>query len=240
MKKPNIQLFNQSCFDYLPTIPNNSVNLICIDPPYEISKEPGARLSGGIESLRVSMDFGEWDHDFVGLDIVVKQCYRILKPGGTFICFYDLWKLTTLDTYVSQAGFSAHRFIEYVKTNPVPINSKINYLTNAREIAITAVKGGNNTFHSEYDNGIYYYPINHEPDRFHPTQKPLDLIKALICKHSDPEDLVLDCFSGSGTTAVACIDTNRNFVGCELSKDYFDKSMERINRKLKNRPFKLL
>lgn len=174
------------------------------------------------------MDFGDWDKNFTGLDIVAKEAYRVLKKGGTFICFYDLWKITTLKEYFEKAKFKQIRFIEWIKTNPVPINSKTNYLTNAREIAVLGVKGGKPTFNSEYDNAIYQYPICHDKGRFHPTQKPLELMKDLILKHSNEGDLVVDCFSGSGSTAVACIKTNRNFKGCEISKEYYDKSVKRL------------
>lgn len=90
------------------------------------------------------------------------------------------------------------------------------------------VKSAKPTFHSEYDSGIYQYPICHDKGRFHPTQKPLTLIEDLILKHSDEGDFVLDCFCGSGTTAVASYNTNRNFIGCELSQDYFEKSISRL------------
>lgn len=147
---------------------------------------------------------------------MIKECYRVLKRGGTLICFYDLWKITTLKEYMELAKFKQLRFIEWIKTNPVPLNSKTNYLTNSREIALVGVKGGSPTFNSEYDNGIYKYPICHDKGRFHPTQKPLALISDLIEKHSVKDDLVLDCFSGSGTTAVAAAKTGRRFVGCEM------------------------
>lgn len=125
--------------------------------------------------------------------------------------------------------FQQIRFIEWVKTNPVPINSKINYLTNSREIAVVGVKGGKPVFNSEYDNGIYLYPICHDKGRFHPTQKPVALLEDLIKKHSYENDLVLDCFSGSGSTAVACYNLNRNFIGCELSESFYLKTVERFN-----------
>lgn len=228
----NIDLRNISCFDYLATIEDNSVDLVLIDPPYEVSRETnfqsGEATGRDTDRFRVSMDFGDWDVGFTGLDVVIKECYRILKKGGTMICFYDLWKLTTLKEYFEKAKFKQIRFIEWVKTNPVPINSKTNYLTNSREIAVVGVKGGKPTFNSEYDNGIYKYPICHDKGRFHPTQKPLALIEELILKHSNEDDTVLDCFSGSGTTAVAAFNQGRNFKGCELSKDYYDKSIDRL------------
>ena len=92
------------------------------------------------------------------------------------------------------------------------------------------VKGSKPTFNSSYDNGLYEYPICRDKGRFHPTQKPIKLIEELILKHSNEGDLVLDCFSGSGTTAVACMNTGRTFLGCELDKEYYNKSLKRIER----------
>lgn len=230
-----IQLFNLDCFEFLTTIKNNSIDLIIIDPPYEISKETnfaaGKETGKDTDRFRVSMDFGKWDYEFSGLNEVIKQCYRILRKGGTLICFYDIWKITTLKSYFDNSNFKQLRFIEWIKTNPVPLNSKTNYLTNSREIAISGVKGGKPTFNSEYDNGIYNYPICHDKNRFHPTQKPLALIEELIEKHSNQGDVILDCFSGSGTTALAAYNTKRNFIGCELSKEYYEKSIERLKEK---------
>lgn len=228
----DIRLINADCFDFLPTIPNDSINLFLIDPPYEVSRDTnfqsGTATGRDTDRFRVSMDFGTWDFGFAGLDIVVREAFRVLKKGGTLICFYDVWKITPLKDYFEQAGFKQLRLIEWLKTNPVPLNSKMNYLTNAREIALAGVKKSKPTFHSEYDNGVYRYPICHDAGRFHPTQKPLALIKALVEKHSDPADTVLDCFSGAGTTAVAAKDTGRKFVGCEISFEFFEKSVHRL------------
>ena len=226
----SINLSNQSCFDFLPTLEKNSVDLILIDPPYTISRSTGFESCGekGVERFKMSYEFGEWDNEIFALDKVMEESYRILKPGGTLICFYDLWKIETLKNWIESAKFKQLRFIEWVKTNPVPINSKINYLTNSREIALTAIKGSKPTFHSQYDKGIYEFAICHERDRFHPTQKPLNLLQALITKHSNEGDTVLDCFAGSASCAVACYNTGRNFMGCELDETYYTKATERI------------
>lgn len=228
----SIELKNDDCFDYITTIPSGSVDLVLIDPPYEVSRETnfqhGDASGKDTDRFRITMDFGDWDSNFVGLGTVIKEAYRVLRDGGTCICFYDLWKITSLRDYFNTAGFKQLRFIEWLKTNPVPINSKINYLTNTREIAVTGVKKGRPIFHSVYDNGVYSHPICHEKGRFHPTQKPLSLIEELILKHSNEGDVVLDCFSGSGTTAVAALLNDRSFVGCEISKKYHEKSLQRI------------
>lgn len=226
------KLLHGDCFELIKKIPNDSIDLVLIDPPYEVSRDTnfasGEAKGKDTDRFRVSMDFGDWDSNFTGLDKIIKECYRILKKSGTLICFYDLWKITPLKDYFEDAKFKQIRFIEWLKTNPVPLNSKINYLTNSREIAISGVKGGKPTFHSEYDNGIYQYPICHDKDRFHPTQKPLQLIEDIIKKHSNENDLIVDCFMGSGTTGVAAINLNRNFIGVELNKEYFEKAKARI------------
>lgn len=228
----NIIYKNESCFDFLPKIENNSVDLILIDPPYEISRptnfSSGELTNTDTDRFRISMDFGEWDKNFTGLEVVIKEGYRILKKGGTFICFYDLWKIESLKKMYDENKYKQIRFIEWLKTNPVPINSKINYLSNAREVAISAIKVSKPTFNSAYDNGIYRFPICHDKDRFHPTQKPLELFEELIKKHSNEGDTVLDCFAGSCTTGVAAIKNNRNFIGCELDPEYYEKSSLRL------------
>ena len=179
----------------------------------------------------VRTDYGKWDSEFTmeDLQLFINHFYRVLKPGGTCIVFFDIWKITPLKEQLESAKFKQIRFIEWLKTNPQPINSKVNYLTNCREIALLGIKKSKPTFNSSYDKGVYSYPIQGGKDRFHPTQKNTKMFEELIEKHSNKGDVVLDCFLGSGTTAVAAKNTKRDFIGCELDKTYFDKLMLRIN-----------
>jgi len=178
----------------------------------------------------VKTNYGSWDKDFTveQLGFFVEHFYRILKPGGTCIVFFDLWKITHLKEMLENVKFKQIRLVEWIKTNPQPINSKVNYLTNCREIALLGIKKMKPTFNSKYDNGIYYHPLQGGKQRFHPTQKSLPLFEELIKKHSNPGDLVLDCFAGSATTAVAALNTGRSFVGCEREEEYYTKSVKRI------------
>ena len=180
----------------------------------------------------VKTDYGDWDSEFTleKLNQFVSEFYRVLRKGGTAIIFFDLWKTTNLKDILEDNKFKQLRFIEWIKTNPQPLNSSRNYLTNCREIALMGVKGGSPTFNSKYDNAIYMHPLQGGKDRFHPTQKSLKLFEDLIKKHSNPGDLVLDPFSGSGTTAVASKLHGRNFVGCEIDEDYFNKSIDRLEK----------
>jgi DNA modification methylase len=176
----------------------------------------------------VKTDYGTWDSDFTIelLDKFIAEYYKKLKNGGTLIIFFDLWKISYLKDIMEKHKFKQLRFIEWIKTNPQPLNSSVNYLTNCREIALLCVKGSNPTFNSKYDNGIYMFPLQGGKNRFHPTQKSVALFEQLIKKHSKENDTVLDTFLGGGTTAMACKNTNRHFKGCEISKEYCDKIMQ--------------
>ena len=176
----------------------------------------------------VKTDYGEWDSKFTMdmLEKFVSEYYKKLRPGGTLIMFFDIWKISQLKELFEKYKFKQIRFIEWIKTNPQPLNSNVNYLTNCREIALLAVKGGKPTFNSKYDNGIYHYPLQGGKKRFHPTQKSLKLFEALISKHSNENDVVMDTFLGAGTTAIAAKNTNRQFLGCEISTEYYDKVIE--------------
>ena len=218
------------CFDLIKDIDSKSVDLILVDPPYLISKSSGFSNISDTTSKematkygKVSIDFGEWDKGELDWNLLFKEYYRILKDSGTLIIFYDIWKSNDIKSMADKYKFKQPRVGQWQKTNPVPINSKINYLSNAIEFFFTFVKGKKPTFHSLYDNGVYKYPICHGKERYdHPTQKPLALISDIINKHSNEGDVVLDNFAGTGTTAHACILNNRNYIVIERDDKYFD------------------
>ena len=227
--------------ELLSTIENNSVDLVLTDPPYIISRKSGMQSykdsleKGGKvdekfgKKYAITTEFGEWDNSYTidDLEKAINEFYRILKSGGSCIIFFDIWKIETLSKLLSK--FSKHRFIEWIKTNPMPVNQYATYLSNAREIAISCVKGGKATFNSKYDNGIYDYPIYGGKDRFHPTQKSLPMFEELIKKHSNEGDTIVDPYAGSGTTALAAKNTNRLYLCCEPSDEYFQKGYNRVN-----------
>ena len=105
----------------------------------------------------VRTNYGKWDSEFTmeDLQLFINHFYRVLKPGGTCIVFFDLWKITPLKDQLENAKFKQIRFIEWLKTNPQPINSKVNYLTNCREIALLGIKKSKPTFNSSYDKAVY-------------------------------------------------------------------------------------
>mgnify|MGYP005843806929 FL=1 len=246
----DIRLAPMTARDFLTDrsiLADDSVDLVLTDPPYVISRCSGFRRRdaqgnfGGNPQYAIHTDFGDWDkaEGFTMEDLAesIDALHRVLRPGGVAIVFFDIWKISDLVRIMDGAGLVNPTMIEWVKTNAVPINSRKNYLTNAREVVVVAHKPVAASNHeikckSISPNGAYKYPIHAGKDRFHPTQKSLALFEELIETHTDPGDLVVDCFSGSGTTAAAAARTGRSFAGCEPDQDpktnYYGRSIERI------------
>ena len=227
---PTCHIERQDFAVFMNGLDKGSVDLILTDPPYTISRKTGfSKVKNGVQRFAVSMEFGKWDTKQIDLPKMATAMYNVLRTGGTAIIWYDIWKLSHLAEAMSEAGFKMLRVLIWQKTNPVPLNMKATYLSNSREIAIVGVKSGKPTFHGNYDNGIYEYPIpRHNGVKIHPTQKPLDLFCKLIEKHSNEGDLVIDPFLGSGTTAIAAIKNKRNFIGCDIDNKYVKTAKLRI------------
>jgi site-specific DNA-methyltransferase (adenine-specific) len=232
-------LINGDCIEHLSSIEDKSVDLILIDPPYLISRDSNFKKVSNsakqemITKYDISIDFGDWDKEELDWNFLFKEYVRILKKGGTIIVFYDIWKSSEIKEIADKFKLKQPRIGAWVKTNPVPINSKNNYLSNATEYFFTFIKGSKPTFNSQYDKGFYHYPICHGRERYdHPTQKPLRLIMDLIEKHSNPGDLVLDTFAGTGTVGEACQILNRDCILIERDEKYFNIIEQRLNKNI--------
>ena len=219
--------------EFLGEMQPKSADLILTDPPYAISRKTGIANTSLKKYEGFSMEFGQWDSKEVDLRHLSDLMYRALRKGGTAIVWYDIWKISHLRDALDASGFKMIRLIIWEKMNPVPLNSKLLYLSNSREMAVLAVKVGKPTFHSKYDNGIYRHPIPRPVGgRSHPTQKPEKLFLELVEKHSNPGDLVVDPFLGSGTTAAAAMRSGRRFAGCDIDQDYVQSSIERCRNEV--------
>ena len=221
--------------ELLEGMETGSVDLILTDPPYTISRDTGFKHLGenSVERFAVNMDFGEWDKTVIDLCSLTQLTYSRLRRGGTAIIWYDLWKLSHLSEAMLETGFKQLRLIVWEKSNPVPLNQSVNYLTNSREIALLGVKVGNPTFNAKYHSGVFKQPIPRDGGkRLHPTQKPVKLFRELVQIHSNPNDLVVDPFLGSGTTAVAALDLGREFIGGDIDPHYVEVSIDRVRREV--------
>ena len=177
------------CLELMKDIPDKSVDMVLCDLPYGISRDSGFS-SGKLKKFSViSQQFGKWDKKDIDLNILSKESYRILKDCGVIVLFYDIWDSSSIKKAFDK--FKQPRILIWNKTNPVPINSKINVLSNAQEFAFSFVKKGKPTFNGKYHNCNFNHPICHGKERtIHTTQKPLKLFEELINLYTDKKDLV--------------------------------------------------
>jgi len=233
-----IKLINDDCLNVLKNISDNSVDLILTDPPYNISGKGHLTKKG---NNIVKADFGEWDYSFNPNDYV-KDMFRILKDGGSFYTFTSDELFGKWVEALDNNGFKRMKWMVWRKTNPVPSFRKVTYLT-AGELIIFVIKPNDkirHTFnfktqkemHNIIDSPICQTSGLKEKRFNHPTQKPIKIIKHLIEISSNEEDIVLDPFLGSGTTAVACKQLKRKCLGIEISKEYCDISKKRLAQEI--------
>ncbi len=204
---------------------------IITDPPYGVSR---THQLGYSNMGRNGMNYGEWDYNF-DQKKWIKTCAPLIKKGGTFIIFNDWKNFTTISEQLTKSGFIVKDIIRWEKNNPMPRNVDRRYVNDC-EFAIWAVKPGKPwTFNKPKEKG-YLRPLYKTgvvlggKKRLHPTQKHLGLMEDIIKVHTNQEDLIFDPFLGSGTTAKACQTTNRNCIGSEIDKKYFETALARMDK----------
>lgn len=235
------KLYNEDCLEFMKNIESNSVQFIVADPPYLISDKKDTFHLGEGNLSKYRLIQGEWD--LVENEIIydcIKEFKRILKRGGSLIIWYDVWKVSYVKEELEKNVFKQVRLCEWVKKNPPPIASNNSYLPNAKEYFLYAAKNTSYLkqwikapFNSNYDKGVYEYPIAGKK-RIHPTEKPYNLMKEIILKHTNENDLVYIPFAGSGVDIEVCIRNNREWLATEIDSNYCTKIEKRISRYIKN------
>lgn len=233
-------IYNQDAVLGLKQIQEESINLIVADPPYVISKESNFHTMKDRKNARTGTNFGEWDIDFDNSQWITES-FNVLKPGGSLIVFNDFKKASVVVDIATKAGYIYKDTLIWKKTNPMPRNRDRRYIPDV-EMLIWFVKPGKWTYNRQnekYESSILPFAVESGGGfkRYHPTQKPVKLIEYLLSIHSNDGDIVLDPFMGSGTTAIAAMNTNRNFIGFELDKNYYDICINRIKEKGKTNLF---
>lgn len=224
----NVRLFNGDCLEVMDKLiaEGIKVDAVITDPPYNIAKDNNFHTMG-----RSGIDFGEWDKGF-DLFSYINKVYKILDKNGSFVVFNDWKNLGDISRYAESLGFVTKDMIRLEKTNPMPRNRDRRYITDfecAIWFTMPKAKWVFNRQSDTYERPKYVGSIE---KGLHPTQKNLGLMEWLLKIHSNENDLILDPFMGSGTTAIASINTNRKFIGIELDEGYFNIASDRIHKAL--------
>ena len=208
-----VNLVNADCIEAMSKLSDKSIDLTVTDIPYgEVN-----RKSAGLRNL----DKDKADVVNFNLPDLVDELCRLTK--GSIYVFCGINQVSTIRETMTKNKMST-RLCIWEKTNPSPMNGDKIWLSGIECCVFGRFPKA--TFNEHCKNTVFRYPCGR--NKIHPTQKPEELIERLVLASSNVGDLVLDPFSGSGTTAVVCKKTNRNFIGFELDKEYYDKAVDRI------------
>lgn len=232
------ELFNEDCLTVMKEMNDNCIDLILTDPPYNIgqfAEERGNNLCSLRENNFIS---AQWDNeeneDWQELmNSFFREAARVIKDGGSMVLFASVLKLDMIIHLAETHGFYYKTVGVWHKTNPLPRNMNIHFVNSVEPWVYFIYKSKTGTFnndnkviHDFIETGIT--PRREKEHGTHPTQKPLVLMEHFIKLLSNEGDIILDPFMGSGSTAVACKNLNRNFIGVELDKNYFDIACKRV------------
>jgi len=226
------KIYNMDCLIGVKNIPDNSVDLVIIDPPYNICTKGGKKGNTKIAKNIKALEKELINNDLVdGYDLsILDELVRVMKNINIYIWCNGRQIPTYMKYFVENLGCKLEILI-WGKTNPMPLYS--NKYMGDKEYCLYFRKGGYcQPLNYEDARTIYTSKINIKDKQLysHPTIKPLEFIRKIIRNSSKENDVVLDCFIGSGTTAIGCILENRKYIGFEINKKYFDIAQQRINK----------
>ena len=250
-KLPLNKILNGDCIEIMDSLPSESIDLIFADPPYNL------QLKGDLhrpDHSKVDAVDNAWDQfdSFKTYDRFtdswLKAARRILKPNGAIWVIGSYHNIFRVGASLQNKGFWILNDVIWRKSNPMP-NFRGKRLTNAHETMIWASKseGAKYTFNYEalkaLNEGVqmrsdWVLPIcngserlkNNKGEKAHPTQKPESLLHRVLVGTTNPNDVVLDPFFGTGTTGAVAKMLGREFVGIEKEQNYIDVAQDRIKK----------
>ena len=209
-------LIKGDCLEVMPWIPDGSVDMVLTDIPYDAVN----RKDNGLRNLHK----GDADVLTFDIDIFLDHVYRISKSSICIFCGKEQFSYI-FQYFASKKGTT--RAIIWEKSNPSPMNGQHIYLSGV-ELAVWFKKSGAKTFNAHCKNTVFKFPNG--KSKLHPTEKNINLMQELALDNTNEGDIICDPCMGSGSTGVACVNTNRNFIGIELNDDYFAIAKERIQK----------
>ena len=245
----NIKLFCGDCLEILPTLEAGSVDAVVTDPPYssggQFRGDRAVPTRNKYQSSDVQTEFASFSGDnrdqrswLLWMTLWLTAVRRLVSQGAMVCVFTDWRQLPTTTDAVQVAGLVWRGIVPWdkVQARPAP-----NRFRAQAEYLVWGTNGprDSNTEGARYHDGVFRVTTPPTSERQHATQKPVALMER-ICAIADEGTTVLDPFMGSGTTGVACVKTGRKFIGIELDRGYFDISVKRIEKALKERDEQLI
>ena len=228
-----INIYNADFREVMKLIDDESVDLAITDPPYRITSRGNAGTTGGLLTNKLSMEGKIFKHNDVEIIDYAKEYFRVLKDGSHCYIMTNHINLIEMLNVFTGVGFHFIKSLIWDKGNKIMgrfYMSQFEYILFFR-------KGKGVQINNCGDSDIISIPnikTKVGGENIHDTEKPVKLMEYLILNSSKEGDLVLDSFLGSGSTAIACLDNNRNFVGSEIDEKYFEVVKNRMEEKINN------
>ena len=224
-----IDLRKGDCLELMKNIPDNSIDLIVTDPPYRVTSRGSAGNSGGMLQKKINKQGKVFSFNDISCKQYAPEFYRILKDGTHCYVMCNHTNLIEMLNVFTNVGFKFVKCLIWNKGNKIMGQ----FYMNQFEYIMFFRKGKAKKINNCGTSDILEVPnkktkINGK--NIHDTEKPIDLMKILIENSSKENEIVLDPFMGIGSTGVACVNTNRNFIGIELDEKYFNIAKERIEK----------
>lgn len=218
-----IDLRQGDCLELLKDIPDGSVDLILTDPPYKVTSRGSSGGTGGMLKSDINKSGMVFKHNTIKFDEWLPECYRVLKNDSHAYFMTNNKNLLPMLRAVESSGFKVFKTIIWAKNTAITNM----YYMDSHEYIIFCRKGKAKKINNCGTKSVLSF--DNPRNKLHPTEKPVELMEVLITNSTNDGEVVLDPFIGSGSTGVACVNTNRKFIGVELDKDYFEIAQERIN-----------
>ena len=216
------RIYNEDCLEGMKRIPDKSVDLVITDPPYLIQYKTGHRKDKSHKFCHEIMN----DNNKELIASYLKECFRILKENTAAYMFCSSKTLGFFREEAVKAGFAVKNTIIWVKNNWTAGDLKAQY--GQQYEPILYLNKGRCFIMGKRITDVWSFPRVSTCNLIHQNQKPVSLIEQCINKSSQSGGVIFDGFMGSGTTAIACMNTNRNYIGFELDKEYYELSIKRI------------
>src|SRR5699024_3562196 len=249
------KIYNEDCLEGMKKLEDNSIDLVVTDPPYGIEYRTFRSNSRKIKK----------DHNLSWEDEYAYQSSRVLKHSNHIYCFVDaetsadfitafkkhVCKIRNLSTIpIGIKGNGGDRIFQ--QQFEFCIFATLGSKDEGRKFNQTEILKPSDTYLKDKrykpKKWLYRLPdnwhwtkasVHNAKEKLHPTEKNVSCIEDMLALSSSVNEVVLDPFMGSGTTAIACINTNRNYIGFELDEGYYKTSIERINNHVKDKQIDL-
>ena len=211
--------------DGLATLGDDTIDMIFTDPPYPtISGGAGQAGDGSPSGMLAKNDGKIFEHNDIGIEQYASELYRVLKSPGHAYVMCNLLNLWQFHSVLTDVGFKVHNLLSWRKNTCTPNRWG---MKNGEYIFLLR-KGPARSLYNPSLKMIEDVNVVPYHSKTHPTEKPVDLIKQYVEASSQKGEVVLDPFMGSGTTGIACKETNRDFIGIEINPDYYKLAGERL------------